>query len=280
MAYKTILAYLPDPTKAERLLKTALPMARTHDAHLIGLHVIPRVPVMYAVAGAEIPASVIQQQESILQREADSLKEQFETKCTAADVRFEWRCNKIEHSDMVSEVVSQTLCTDLIIVGQDEDDPFGLSSDMPSRIVVDTGRPVLIVPRVGNFETIGKHAVVAWNGSRESARAALDAVPLLKRASSVKVLAIDPKCRSGYDSVALGDEIALCLARHDVKAEVTVTTSGSIPVGTELLNRLADEGCDLLVMGCYGHSRLRETLFGGVTADILDHMTAPVLMAH
>lgn len=280
MSYKTILCYLPDEAHAERLLKVALPIARQHDAHLIGLHVIPRVPVMYAVAGAEIPVSIIQQQEEMLEREADQLKAFFEKKCAGMDARCEWRCNKIQHADMISEVVSQTLCADLVVMAQKDDDAFGMASDMPSRIVVDTGRPVLVVPRVGTFETVGKHVVVAWNGARESARAAFDAVPLLQQAESVRVLAIDPKCREGYDSIALGDEMALCLARHGVKAEATVTTSGSISVSAELLNRLAEEGCDLLVMGCYGHSRLRETLFGGVTADLLDQMTAPVLMSH
>jgi nucleotide-binding universal stress UspA family protein len=102
----------------------------------------------------------------------------------------------------------------------------------------------------------------------------------MKNAETVRILAIDPKSREGYDSIALGDEIALCLARHDIKPEVTVTKSAGISIGDELLNRLADEGCDLLIMGCYGHSRLRETLFGGVTKNLLEHMTAPVLMSH
>lgn len=280
MSYKTILTFLPDASRAGRLLDTALPIARARDAHLIGLHVMPRVPVMYAVAAAEIPPDIIAQQESMLEGEADKLRELFNARCEAAGVRGEWRCNKIERADLASDVVGQTLCADLVIVAQEEEDPFGLGSDMPSRIVVDTGRPVLILPRVGSYPSIGKHVVVAWNGTREAARAALDAVPLMRDAETVKVLAVDPKCREGYDSIALGDEMALCLARHGIKAEAKVTTSGEISVGDELLNRLADEGCDLLVMGCYGHSRLRETLFGGVTRDLLEHMTAPVLMSH
>ncbi len=279
MSYKTILVYLPNEEAAERLLKCALALARDHDAHIVGLHIIPRVPVVYAVAGAEIPVSVIAQQEAMLEREAQALETMFKTKCEAGDVRFEWRCNKIEHADMIAEVVSQTLCADLIVVSQQQENLFGLGADLPSHIVVDTGRPVLVIPTAGEFEHIGKHVVVAWNGTKEAARAAFDAVPLMQRADNVRVLAIDPKCRSGYDSIALGDEMALCLARHGVKGEATAATSGSISVSAELLNRLAEDGCDLLVMGCYGHSRLRETLFGGVTADILAQMTAPVLMS-
>ena len=280
MSYKTILVYLPEPAKLDRLLDVAAPLARQNEAHLIGLHVIPRVPVMYAVPAAQIPPDILMQQEEMLAGEAEKMKADFDARCEKAGIAGEWRCNKIHHADMEAEIVSQALCADLLVMAQSEEGAFGLSDDMPARVVVDTGRPTLIVPRVGNFETVGKHIVIAWNGTREAARAAFDALPLMRMADKVRVLAIDPKCREGYDSIALGDEMALCLARHGVKAEATVAHSGNIPVSAELLNRLAEDGCDLLVMGGYGHSRLRETLFGGVTKDLLEHMTAPVLMSH
>ena len=280
MPYKTILTYLPDKSTADRLLDAAMSTARDNDAHLVGLHVIPRVPLMYAVAAAEIPQAIVQQQEEMLQSEANALREHFEETCRKGGVKAEWRCNRIEHGDMASEISSQALCADLIITAQNEEDAFGIGSDLPSRIVTEAGRPVLIIPRHGSFPKIGKNVVIAWNGSKESTRASLDALPFLKSADGVKVLAIDPKCKEGYDNIALGDEMALCLARHDVKAEAAVSISGPISVGDAILNRLADENYDLLVMGCYGHSRLRETLFGGVTRDLLEHMTAPVLMSH
>ena len=280
MPYKTILTYLPDERTMDRVLDAALPVVQDHNAHFIGLHVVPRVPVMFAVAAAEIPQSIIQQQQEMLQREADTLKDAFYARCEKAGVKAEWRSNKIEHAGMAAEIVSQSLCADLIVMTQQEEDEFGLGVDLPSQVVLDTGRPVLVIPHSGKFTSIGQRIVVAWNGSREAARAAFDATPFMQKAKSVRVLAIDPQCREGYDNIALGDEMALCLARHDIKAEASVTTSGSISVGDELLNHLADEGCDLLVMGCYGHSRLRETLFGGVTQNLLDHMTAPVLMSH
>jgi len=280
MPYKTILTYLPDTQTAGQLLDAILPIAQEYDAHLIGLHIVPRVPVMVAVAAAEIPQSIIQKQEEMLLREADMLKELFEKACSKAKVRAEWRCNKIEHADMASEIASQALCCDLISVVQSEEDEFGLSTDIPSHIVTETGRPVLIIPRSGQFQTIGKHAIIAWNASKEAIRASFDALPFLQCAETVKVLAIDPKCRSGYDSIALGDELALCLSRRNVKAETEVDTSGSMPVSTELLSKLKQDSCDLLIMGCYGHSRLRETLFGGMTRTLLNRMDVPVLMSH
>ena len=280
MPYKTILTYLPNTKSASQVLEAVLPVAKEHDAHLIGLHVIPRVPVTFVVAAVEIPQSVIQKQEEMLEREAEALKEHFEKLCRQADVKFEWRCNKIEHQDMATEVASQALCCDLIAVTQSEVDEFGFHTDIPSHIVTETGRPVLIVPRSGAYPNIGTRAVIAWNASKEAARATFDALPFLQRAEIVKVLAIDPECRSGYDSVALGDDLAVCLARRNVKAETEVVSSGPASVSDELLQKLVDDGCDLLVMGCYGHSRLRETLFGGVTRILLDKMTVPVLMSH
>lgn len=280
MSYKTVLAYLPNTRSADQVLDVALPIARENDAHFIGLHVMPRVPLLYGVVAAEIPQSIIAHQEEMLERTADQLGAHFEARCAKAGVKAEWRCNKVQYDDVAGDVVGQSLCADLIVVEQQTEGDYPTPVDLPSRIVVETARPVLIVPNAGKYETVGEHVVVAWNGSRESARAAFDAVPFMRNAKSVRILAIDPKSREGYDSIALGDEIALCLARHDIKAEVTVTRSGDISVGDELLNRLSDEGCDLLVMGCYGHSRLRETLFGGVTKNLLEHMTAPVLMAH
>ena len=280
MPYKTILTYLPDKKTADRLLNAAMSVARENDAHLVGLHVIPRVPVMYSVAAAEIPQAIVQQQEELLQAEANELREHFEETCRKGGVKAEWRCNRIEHADMASEISSQALCADLIVTAQNEEGVIGLVDDLPSRIVTEAGRPVLIIPRTGNYPQIGKNVVIAWNGSKEATRASLDALPFLKSADGVKVLAIDPKCREGYDNIALGGEMALCLARHDVKTKTAVTASGPISVGDAILNRLADENYDLLVMGCYGHSRLRETLFGGVTRDLLEHMTAPVLMSH
>ncbi len=280
MSYKTILAYLPNDKSLDGILDVALPIAQDHDAHLIGLHVRPRVPMLLGAVAAGVPQSILTHQEEMLTRATEQLSDRFETRCAKAGVKSEWRCNKVQHHDIASDVIGQSLCADLIVVAQEDNEGYETPADLPSRIVMETARPALIVPHAGKFTTVGKHVVVAWNGSREAARAAFDAVPFMKSAASVRVLAIDPKSRDGYDNIALGDEIGLCLARHGVKTEVTVTQSGDIAVGDELLNRLADDGCDLLVMGCYGHSRLRETLFGGVTKNLLQRMTAPVLMSH
>ncbi len=139
---------------------------------------------------------------------------------------------------------------------------------------------MLVIPRAGHHSTIGERVLVAWNGKREATRAIFDALPLLKQAKDVKVLAVESG-RKGEDVDFPAAEISAALARHGVKVEAARTVlEGGAAIGDELLNRVSDEGRDLLVMGCYGHSRMHEFVFGGVTRDILGNMTVPVLLSH
>ncbi|MBU2531139.1 MAG: universal stress protein, partial [Alphaproteobacteria bacterium] len=112
MSYKTILACLPADARADRILDTALPVARDNEAHFIGLHAIPRVPVIYGVVAAEIPHSIIVQQEEALAQRADTLKAKFLERCEKEGVRGEWRSNKVEMDDVASDVIGQALCAD------------------------------------------------------------------------------------------------------------------------------------------------------------------------
>jgi nucleotide-binding universal stress UspA family protein len=141
-----------------------------------------------------------------------------------------------------------------------------------------TGRPILILPYAGNITTSGKRILVAWNASREAARAISDALPLLKLAEKVNLIRIHPK--HGEHPAVPADQLTRYLARQAVKVEVMTEHVADIDVGNELLSRAADLGSDLIVMGGYGHSRLREWVMGGATRTILESMTVPVLMSH
>jgi nucleotide-binding universal stress UspA family protein len=166
---------------------------------------------------------------------------------------------------------------DVAVIGQaaDGDDPD--QTRMIESLLFGAGRPVLIVPARGRYETAGRHVMCAWNASRESARAIADAMPLLRAADKVTVLSVDP---DGAARRIAGADIALHLARNGVEVTASVTYTGDLAVGDAILNRAADLGADLLVMGGYGHSRAREAIFGGATRHVLDHMTLPVLMSH
>jgi nucleotide-binding universal stress UspA family protein len=125
--------------------------------------------------------------------------------------------------------------------------------------------------------------MLAWNASHQATRAASDALPLLRNAGRVTVLVVDGSVRGipqGAHGQEPGADVAAWLARHDVKVEVARDTSGSVDVGNVILSRAADLNVDLIAMGIYGHSRLRELVLGGVSRTILQHMTVPVLIAH
>jgi nucleotide-binding universal stress UspA family protein len=145
-------------------------------------------------------------------------------------------------------------------------------------MALESGRPVLVVPRVGTYTSIGERILVAWNGKRESARATFDAMPLLSQASSVKVLTIEPA--QAEEGTLPDTEIAASLARHGVKVTSARTIAPETSVADEILNRVSDDSADLLVMGAYGHSRFRELVFGGVTRGIAQQMTVPTLLSH
>jgi nucleotide-binding universal stress UspA family protein len=136
---------------------------------------------------------------------------------------------------------------------------------------------VLVVPYVGEPVVKGEHVLVCWDGGREAARAATDALPFLREARKVTVLTVNT---GAAPSEVPGADIALYLARHGVKSEAARTPAGGIDPGNVILSRAFDYGVDLIVMGAYGHSRVREILLGGATRAILRQMTVPVLMSH
>lgn len=178
----------------------------------------------------------------------------------------------------VAEVVAlHARYADLAILGQEDPDVATLR-ELPAHVLLAAGRPALIVPYIGVRDTLGARIAVAWDAGREAARAVNDALPLLTRAKSVLLLTINP--RGAPHGPEPGADIALQLARHGVKVEVQYSVSDELDPADMILSRLADHGSDLLVMGAYGHSRLRELLLGGVTRHILDHMTVPVFMSH
>jgi nucleotide-binding universal stress UspA family protein len=147
------------------------------------------------------------------------------------------------------------------------------------RLALGSGRPVLVVPYVGRYPEIGRNVVIAWKAGRESARAVFDALPILEQAEQVQILEIEEGGRR-RNVLAADTSIAATLARHGIKPAVRTSVAGDISIGDEILSRIADMGADLLVMGAYGHSRMRELVFGGVTRHIAGHMTVPTLFSH
>ena len=162
-----------------------------------------------------------------------------------------------------------------------QDGPNGSANGvghLAEEVVLTSGKPILVIPYIGAGKAMGKRVLVAWDASREAARAVADAMPMLEQADEVMVLAVNPG--NGAHGAEPGADIALHLARHGIKAEAQHIEAHDISVADVLLSRVADLSVDLIVMGAYGHSRLREIILGGVTRQVFEQMTVPVLMTH
>jgi nucleotide-binding universal stress UspA family protein len=281
MGYRTILLNLQDPARAEAIVQAGIGLARSFGAHLIGLYVIPKVQYFYATAAIQVATEVFEAEQRFFDEQAEKNKKIFERE-VPNDVVSEWRSIQADGVVTTDTIVAQSICADLVVTGQ-IDPEQGLEGDIgtPERLVMESGRPVVVLPYAGRFKTIGDNILVSWNASREAARATFDALPLLKKAKTVKLLWINPDSENGGNGAGMpGSEMATTLSRHDIKVEAGHSATQDIGVGDELLSRAADQGADLLVMGAYGHSRVREYVFGGATRHILQHMTLPTLLSH
>jgi nucleotide-binding universal stress UspA family protein len=276
MSYKTILVHLNDSRRAERVLEPAAHLAARFNAHLIGLHVYSAVPASPIPMASSALAPVV----AAACRNSEAVADTFQRMTSGKPYVAEWQLQTFPHVDLASVVVERARAADLIVAGQtDPDWDQSPLMDFPERLALESGRPVLVIPYVGHYPTVGRRVVVAWKSSREAARAVFDALPLLREAEAVHVLQIKERAEAGTALVP-DTLIAAALGRHGIKAEVRTSIVADISVGDEMLSRSADLDADLLVMGAYGHSRLREMIFGGATRDIARHMTLPTFFSH
>lgn len=274
MALKDILVHVDNDKGNAARVNAALQLSLEHQAHLTGLFVIPEFFIP-TYAEVQIPAEVFEAQDKATRQEAGQAEAVFRDLVKPSGVAFEWHCVK-GYPDR--ELIAHSAFTDLVIISQAEQrSRFGEGSELEDLVLLGAARPVLLIPYIGAPAAIGKRVLVAWNNSREAVRAVNGAMPLLQRAEKVTVLAVNPPTGSGDIPTA---DICKHLARHGVNTEASQTVAKDIEVGDVLLSRVSDDNIDLLVMGAYGHTRLRETVLGGVSRDILAHMTVPVLMSH
>ena len=171
---------------------------------------------------------------------------------------------------------------DLIVVpsAADAGADSGLAHEYFVNLLIGSGRPVLVVPPKYHAKSAPKRAVIAWQPSRETARAVHDALPLLKSAESVDILVIEPEIGEFAHGDQPGADIATHLAKHGLKVQVYVRPRMGHSVAVSILQHAKEVGADLLVAGGYGHSRFREFMLGGVTRDLLRATHLPVLFSH
>ena len=276
MPYKTVLVHVDNGKRSAVRLDIACRLAKLSDAHLIGLHALTVVKLP-SYAMVEGGVQVREFHERMLRESAVAAEALFKQAVKAAGVeKVEWRKSR---RDAVESVPIHGRYADVLVIGQpNETDASGVEPDFAERLVLASGRPALVIPYAGDFPTVGTRVLVAWNASREATRALTDAIPLLREAKQVDVIAFNPK--DAPHGEVPGADIGLYLARHGIKVNVSQQTADDVDVGNQLLSRAADLDSDLVVMGAYGHSRMKELILGGATRTVLNSMTVPVLMSH
>lgn len=280
MSYKNILVYLNDAQKARRIVQHATEIARALEARIMGLHV--------SSPGRDSSGSHPRIQGLTFSRneEADHLRAIFEEVTDQSRVSGTFR--QIDPADHrpIDIVIARSFAADLVVAGQTSRDWMVSPVELPAHLIRECGRPVLIVPAMGEGQALPQKVILAWKQQREATRAIYDALPLLRGAGAIELLLIEEaggRARlDGYSDQALGaaHDFLAALAEHGVKPVIAALKSSGAPIGQQICARAKDQRADLLVMGAYGQSPIRELLLGGPTHHALSNITTPTLFSH
>ena len=279
LAIRSILVHADTSAPCAARLRAAARLAEQHAATATALFAVMPALLMYPFSIAYSPEAVPLMREFEADRR-DRAKKRFDKACidggAAAASKLRWAETTEEP---VRAFTRRAFCADLLVLGQP--DPAAVSTaevpaDFVASVLVGSGKPALVLPYVGAPEVIGSVALVAWKSSRESARALAASLPLLRFADQVHVAMWDAVPGAGESASGL----EAWLAGHGVQATLHRNGPATADIGQYLLSMASDLDADLLVMGCYGHSRSREWVLGGATRSVLASMTLPVLMVH
>lgn len=277
-ALRSILVHVDGSARSMARLSLARSLATAHEAQVDALMALTPsfadLPFAYA-AGPEA-AAAIQAIDADRHRRG---REVFEGANRGPGARMSWR--DAGAASPVAAFVEAALCHDLVVLGQrnpQDASTYGVPPDFVEAVALGSGKPTLVLPYAGDFDQVGREVLIAWKPTRESARAVDGALPLLRSARQIHVLRA-AEVADGDSAPVLG-ELEAHLARHGVNAPVVQHGRNGPLSGEALLSLAMDVGADLLVMGCYGHSRATEWMLGGVTRTVLKSMTLPTLLGH
>jgi nucleotide-binding universal stress UspA family protein len=292
MALKDLLVCIDPTTAGDIRLKLAFNLARANKAHLSGAYPLPEaqfvrggptgfggIPGMTVIAEEPVSRGGAVSEAFREAEVADRVEHRFKDELRLAGIDGEWHV--LPDGDS-AELIELAKSMDLTIMGQrpPTSRSDGAARFRPDDIVIATGRPILVIPYAGTFETVGKRILIAWDGTREANRALNDALPLLTNAEAVTVMFVGANERDLDQHRPALERIVGHLQRHGINTIPGETLRSGLAISDILLSRAADLAADLIVTGGYHHSPLREALIGGVSRDLLDHMTVPVLMSH
>jgi len=273
MTYRTMLLQMFEDPNLDHRLSAAVALARRFQAHLVGLNVSPPpvMPFGYGEAAAYVGPEVFEAQREAAHAIAERLHAAFDAALDGTGLSSIWRD---EEGDQPSLYARAAATVDLVVTGQVPGDALdAMVPNVTEHLVTEAGGPVLMLPVGAVDGDFGKRVMLGWNGRREAKRALIDALPFLKSAESVWVVTV-----GDAEEVRLDRAIRM-LGRHDVAAEEVVLDGKGQEPGALLLEQAQSHDADLLVMGAYGHSRLREMILGGATRHVLHNATLPVLFS-
>jgi len=280
MHYPTILVHADLSPAAPSRIALAAQLALDGRSHLIGSAACGVSQLMYLGTpfhGGGAATGEVLQRAKVCAEKALIQFDQITTELGVASSE-----SHLSTTEGDAALSAHALFADLIIVSQPPPAPEPTTAGarhLPEKLILQSGRPVLIVPHEGNFPTLGERPVIAWDGGQSAMRAVTAALPLLRKAKMATVVSFNARMCSGARSDESCAAIALYLARHGVDSEV-VCRHSAVDDGSAILSFVAEVNADLLVMGGYGHSRLFELVLRSATRTVLDNMQTPVLMAH
>ncbi len=275
MPGQDILIVVDNEASVARCLAPVAALAKRIETRLTGMFVTG-LPLTNAYADLQGWAQLLDTYLVAQRAEALKAERAFRAELARLNLTGDWHCRE---SDVTEGVVAMARLHDLVVLGQPDPDAPA-NGAQPGEIVLSSGRPTLLVPYAGEVSELGRHILVAWNGTREAARALHDAMFLIDGAEMVTVLEIDPPDAGSGDPELRAARVVAALARRGVAAKAETAVAGDAPIADIILSTAADLTADLIVMGGWGHSRLREFVFGGASRGILQEMTVPVLMSH
>ncbi len=270
MALKNLMVHLDSGERTGARLAIAAALARAHRARLVGFFAQRAEAMQVGVVPHWPPAAYV---------ETAKASEAAFRQATAGIAQAEWiDINRGRDVELVYQITALARFADLTLLGQYDGDAAGLvPPELPEEVVLNSGRPALIVPYVGDYAVPFQRPLLAWNNSREAAHALNDALPLIEGCQEAVVLSIDTRTDGAEASCVA---VTRHLACHGIKAATEVLVVEDVGIMDMLLNRVTDQGADLLVMGAHSHLGFPFVSRGAGTRHILRNMTVPVLMSN
>jgi nucleotide-binding universal stress UspA family protein len=277
---KDLLVYVDQSSATPIRLDVVFALAERFGAHVTALSLIAE-PFVRSSILHHVPPEVIREHLAHAAAEAEVIVTTARETAARRGLSFEHRRDTGSLDRLPSLLAGHARHADLAIVGQPNLKEGGVDDALLAEAAfMDSGRPALVVPYEGAPTFPPRCALIAWDGSREAARAANDAIPLLKLTQRAVILIIDARDVAGRAGDHPGADIATHLARHGINAEVSEVQSGGASAGEIILAQAREQDAGLTIMGGYGHSRLREMMLGGATRHVLEQMTIPALFSH